>query len=149
MQQRKNQPKNEAVFTVPFSKWERTSNYIGEDYSEYYLIIARTRDGDALERSNFEATWNIFDDNNVNYIRPTFTHWACGWIEVIMIHESNIDDLKLATKLIHEPLRRYPLLDEELYAECEHDDNTFWCEQCHHDTYHEGGCRCSGCWSEV
>jgi len=108
--------------TIPFNKWQRSSNYMGEDYSDHYIIYSRTRDSEALTKANYETTKTTLEENNIDYIEPTFNHWACGWISAIMIHQSNKDALTIATNKIHEPLQEYPLLDEDLYYQYEQED---------------------------
>lgn len=123
--------------TIPFNKWQRASNYAGEDYSDYYIIISRTRDSEAIQRSNFDTTRQLFEENNIQYTNPTFNHWAVGWIEAILIHQSNKDALQFAIEHIHEPLQDYPILNDMLWSEYEHEENTYYCPTCQKDTYHQ------------
>jgi hypothetical protein len=46
------------------------------------------------------------------------SHWAVGWVETILIHESNETALRKADELTA-ALESYPVLDEEAYAEAE------------------------------
>jgi len=114
---------------------------MGEEYEEYYIIYSKTRDSEAVEKSNFDTIIKLFEDNKIHYINPSFNHWLCGWVEVVMIHEKYVNDLQFAQKEIYDKLEEYPLLDEELYSEYEYEENIYYCNKCKKDTYHlEGVC---------
>jgi hypothetical protein len=110
-------------------KWISESNYGGEDLSAWYILIARTRDSDNLENSNFESIrefiklqgYNI-NDNDVkeinNVLIAGFNHWACGWIDCLMIHENNEAALIVGDE-IKEKLDNYPVFNEDDYQERE------------------------------
>jgi len=122
-------------------KWEKASNYMGEEYQDYYIVYSKNRDSEALVRSNYDSIINMFNSDKIKYINPCFNHWLCGWVEVIMIHKKDINSLVYAIDNIIKPLNDYPILDENLYSEYEIEENTFFCDNCKKDTYHfEGIC---------
>jgi hypothetical protein len=121
---------------ISFNKWFHEDNYAGEEYEEYYIIYSKTRDSESVEKSNFDTIIKLFDENNIHYINPSFSHWLSGCVEVIMIHEKHIKDLMFAQEEIYNKLEQYPLLDEDLYSKYEYEENTYYCDKCKKDTYH-------------
>jgi len=106
---------------MEMKKWENADNYMGGDYTEYYVIYARTRDSDNLVNSNYAAFVDILKEYPIE--ENTFRHWACGWVEAIMIHEENItDEFKLRINDIYHYLEQYPVLDDEDYSRREYDE---------------------------
>lgn len=92
--------------------------------------VGRTRDSDALERSNWEvvtadllALARELPDGRETVEIHRFGHWAVGWIEEVVISPDAPDALAAAQGWAAR-LDRYPVADEEHYAEteyCEHD----------------------------
>lgn len=114
-------------------KWQRVSDYGGEDLSDWYILVSQTRDSFLLERTNFsdikvylgergfEIAGNVEDCKADNAILlASFGHWACGWIEAIMIHESN-DAALIVADNIKKQLDDYPIFDEESHSQAESD----------------------------
>lgn len=115
------------------NKWERAKDYGGEDLSEWYTLIAQTRDSYLLERNNFaevkkhieskkfEIVGDVEDCKQDNaFLLASFGHWACGWIESIMVHESNELGLMLADE-IKAQLEDYPIFNDDSYYTAEND----------------------------
>ncbi len=114
------------------NKWKAASNYVGQDYSEYYVIYSQNRDSGTLERSNFECITAALDpkmdtdDANENVITVRASHWACGWVEDIMIHESDIKALAHAED-IEAQIEAYPVYnDDHYYQLCHEEDREIW-----------------------
>lgn len=95
-------------------RWFYESNYIGEDYSDHYVVYSRYRDSTILNESNFEAIKKDFDAKNIKYTIVRFNHWLSGWYESIMIHDHDIESLRYADGLLNFALD-YPILDEDDY----------------------------------
>ncbi len=108
------EPKNLKLWTMPPS-------YAGEVWPAYYSAgIGQSRDSDSLERSNFECTvkahkeWMV--DDLVVIVRES--HWACGWVEWIAIHQDASEALKVADD-IKAGLEDYPVVNEDHWSELE------------------------------
>jgi len=109
-------------------KYQRPKNYFGEYYDQYYVLLSRHRDSSILEESNFLAALGILglsydnvpschgDDSEPPHpcIVARANHWAVGWVELLLIHESS--SLVDKGKKISESLEDYPVLDDELYS---------------------------------
>lgn len=107
---------------------------MGPDWSEYYILYAKTRDSGALERSNFNCILKDIDPNydtdkeNPNVIVGSFGHWACGWVEAIMIHESDTKAIEHGND-IQDQLDIYPVYDEDHYSNLEYEEaQEYWQE---------------------
>lgn len=96
-------------------KWRRCSNYIGEDYSDYYCIAGHSRDSDILEESNYQSIKKYLQSENVAYEEISASHWAVGWVESIIIHESNDAGLVVGDD-IAKRLEDYPIFNEDDYS---------------------------------
>ena len=109
-------------------KWKAAPNYAGEDYSEYFVICTQNRDSGTLDRSNFECITEALDPNmdtdneNENIIIAHASHWLCGWVEFLMIHESDEEAIAQAED-IEAQLREYPVYNEDHYCRLEYEEN--------------------------
>ena len=116
--------KDKLYIPEHLTKWTRSDNYGGEDLSEYYPLITITRDSYILDVSNYETIKaeleSQFEIDGELIIVANFGHWACGWIESIMIHETHIKALQFADE-VKEALNNYPVYDDEDYSKREYD----------------------------
>lgn len=95
-------------------RWEYESNYIGEDYSDHYVVYPTFRDADLVQQSNYETIKKVFDQKDIKYIIVRFNHWLVGWMEEILINENHLGSLRYADDLVGQ-LEDYPLLDDDDY----------------------------------
>ena len=97
-------------------KWSRTENYIGESYNDYYVLLSHHRDSGLVGESNFQSALKALngESDTVKVIRSS--HWAVGWIEMILIHESDKESIDKGNE-IEKALDNYPILDEDSFSE--------------------------------
>ena len=116
-------------------KWRRTDNYIGESYNDYYVLLSRNRDSGLVEESNFWSALKALngESKTVKVIRAS--HWLCGWIEMILIHESDKDSIDKGIE-IEKALENYPILDDEDFYERESEKETEMYDQIKYDVEH-------------
>lgn len=99
--------------------WTRPDSYCGPEYPDYYKFLGRGRDSDILANSNFEcALEQLGGETKRNVIVMRASHWACGWVEQILIHKSAKKKLEIAES-IAEALADYPVLDDSDFSERE------------------------------
>lgn len=88
---------------------------------QHWLVAPVTRnrdDGEPLTESN----WATFltrlggEGNTVEVHR--FGHWACGWLEIILVDPADTERVKLAGDMAN-ALSDYPVLDENDWSERE------------------------------
>lgn len=101
---------------IRLERWKLPKYYYGAEWPEYYSAgVGRSRDSDCLEESNFDAMLAAVggESDTVHVVRES--HFLCGWVEWIAIHESDEKALRAADAM-QESLEDYPLLDEEDYC---------------------------------
>jgi hypothetical protein len=104
------------------SLWTRPGNYAGTDWSGWYSAgFGKSRDSDALERANFDATLAALGGESETVVVAHEGHWAVGWVEWIAIDPSDTDALATADR-IKRRYADYPVVSEELYSEYEDSD---------------------------
>ncbi|MCK9597557.1 MAG: hypothetical protein M0R06_00875 [Sphaerochaeta sp.] len=101
-------------------KWTREANYMGTDYSDYYILLSQSRDSEPLTISNFNVALEMLGGETETILVVRFNHWLVGWVEAIMIHESDsaaIDKAEEIEKMIED----YPVLDEDDFEQTKQD----------------------------
>jgi hypothetical protein len=93
-------------------KWSRSENYIGETYYDYYVLLYRTRDSGLVKESNFWSALKALNGESKTVKIVRAKHWAVGWIEMILIHESDTKSVDKGNE-IEKALESYPILDED------------------------------------
>ena len=102
--------------------WEKASNYMGEDYSDYYMVAGRHRDSGLLGEANFQAALKMLGGESKSVIVARSSHWAAGWVEVLLVHKDDEKKVEKAQE-IADALEDYPVLDDELYSRLEYEAN--------------------------
>ena len=113
-------------------KWTRPESYMGPSYHGYYCGPGMHRDSDALARSNFKVALELLggesacedacdDGHTCAVLVVRDSHWAVGWIEYILVHESATDKLAILDG-IYSKLEDYPVLNDEDFSETEMDE---------------------------
>jgi hypothetical protein len=128
-------------------KWTRPSHYIGPDHYGYYVGLGRNRDSDLLTISNFEVLLERLggesDDDEtpaVQVIRDR--HWAVGWVEYILVHETAADKLRILSEAL-ESIDDYPILDEDDFNERETEAQEDYFRDCRSE-FVEAVCEAAG-----
>lgn len=101
--------------------------YLLDDYKDYfYLPLLLTRDSEPLEQSNYECAKEVvWEASNMGETTElTFSHWACGWLKLIVIHQDDKPGIIAAINLV-KALEDYPVLNEERFAELELEEAQF------------------------
>ena len=101
-------------------KWQEANNYIGQNYSDYYVSLGQSRDSDILEQSNFDNALKQLGGVSDTVFVIRNGHWAVGWVEWIAIHESDTEAIATGEN-IEQKISDYPVLDEEDYSQREYD----------------------------
>lgn len=121
------------------TRWERPSNYVGTDWNGYSVIVSRNRDSDAIERVNFDAARKLLSrwegeeatpapaqaEDETPALQVTIAsanHWAVGWVESLLIHESAPEEALIEAAEIIASLADYPCLDDEELSSLENEE---------------------------
>jgi hypothetical protein len=78
------------------NRWKRPSNYMGETFEEYYVLLGRHRDSDSVSRSNFEVALEALGGESETVLVARASHWAVGWCETLLVDESDSKAFELA-----------------------------------------------------
>jgi hypothetical protein len=98
------------------SGFDSLSNFMGEIPNDCLLVLlTRNRDSDSLTRSNWDTVLKAMggESDVVQIVRHG--HWACGWIEYLMIDSRDLETLELAES-IEKKLSDYPVFDEDHWS---------------------------------
>ena len=109
-------------------RWKRQSNYMGEDFSDYFVVLGINRDSNTLDRSNFVVALERLEHishKEGNLIAPRFSHWGVGWIELIMVREGAEALIEVAEDIV-DALNEYPVLDEEHWGMLQWEEAVAW-----------------------
>lgn len=106
------------------NKFGNPDSYAGHRPSDDYVIVNRHRDSGHLSESNFECISDHlkqkFPDlwsDKIYIFRAG--HWACGWIEYLIIeHDSPTAVLEECEEIL-ESLADYPVFNEDNFSERE------------------------------
>jgi hypothetical protein len=102
-------------------RWENAPNYLGEDFSDYYVVTIFTRNSNVIEVANFIAIadrlMDIEDESESGWKIARFGHWLHGYLYCILVHKDS--PLVPLCEEIVRSLREYPVFDEGVLAECE------------------------------
>lgn len=101
-------------------RWKHSSNYMGADYTEYFMLIDHNRDSGILAESNWHSAIKILNAKNAKYQIVRFSHWAVGWIEMILIHQSEQTAIDAGNE-IERVLSEYAVLNDEDFSNREWD----------------------------
>lgn len=106
--------------------WERPESWFSMDdtwaYSDKcFVFLGRNRDSDTLTESNFECALEAIGGESDTVLVIRESHWACGWIEWIAIHESDAKALREADSIVS-ALADYPVVDENHWSNKEYEE---------------------------
>jgi hypothetical protein len=107
---------------IELEKWKHADNYLGTDYSEYYIVCGQHRDSDYVQQSNFiVATQKLGGESEPDVIIARSTHYLVGWVEHLMVHESAEEKLMVATDIVND-IEQCGVLDEDHWYNMKSDD---------------------------
>lgn len=108
--------------TKQLEKWQHAGNYLGDTFYEYYLVCGQHRDSDYIQQSNFIiATQRLGGEHDPEVIIARSGHWAVGWVENLMVHESAKDKLDIALQIVND-IEDCVVLDFDHYSELKSDE---------------------------
>lgn len=116
------------------SGWDGFSNFAGEVIDDHwYILLSKNRDSECLSESNWDCAIRELgglENDSIDIVRHG--HWACGWIEYLIIDSRDPKTLAIATE-IDCALADYPVLDDSDFSEREQEQaDSFW-RQCFND----------------
>lgn len=95
-----------------------------DDQQDWLVVpVGQNRDSEALAQSNFAAAVAMLEEvepedaEEPNYEVCSFGHWACGWIEIIIVRPGS--KAQEVAEEIEKSLEDYPVLDEDDHSQRE------------------------------
>lgn len=100
------------------------------DRPDWLVVLARTRDSGALERSNFECAETLLRAEAADDVAvERSSHWAVGWVDYIVINPANQKLVEFAQENIIDAMESYPVLDESHFSNEETEEaNQVWAD---------------------
>lgn len=100
------------------------ASYRGER-GDWHIVIVKTRDATPLERANFDAALDRLKGESDDYTIETSGHWAVGHVDFLVV--APFTNAYALGRCIVDDLEDYPVLDDELYSQYEHDGvDSYW-----------------------
>lgn len=117
-----------AKATLTGYQWKHPDSYGGYSPDGDYVIYTRTRDSEVLDESNYIRIFEDLEKLNPDDWEGEFapchdfraSHWACGWVEYIIVKADAPDAMLIKAAEIVEALEQYPIYDESDFCEREH-----------------------------
>jgi hypothetical protein len=135
------QPENLDRWTAKDPAFSGSNNYAGADFSAFYVApVGRNRDNEDVPR--IACNWKIVTaeieeaSEHEGTGACSFGHWACGWYELYLIHESDTKALEVADSWAC-TLADYPIADDGLLSELEMEDQQRTYDNCLRDEWQE------------
>ena len=111
------------------SEYFKSSACYWGDKSDWLVVETVNRDSDCLSRSNYRCFVQLLggkqsdgakgsQEINENVAIEEATHWACGWLQYLIINPACGELVKLAGETL-EKLDDYPVLNESDFSELE------------------------------
>lgn len=113
-------PANGARFGRMADAFKHSAAYWGE-CGEWFIVAAQHRDSDSLSRSNWLVLLKLLGGESESVRIERATHWACGWVEYLIVAPSNRQGLRAAI-LAHSEVSDYPVLDEMHWSDLEYNE---------------------------
>jgi RNA polymerase subunit RPABC4/transcription elongation factor Spt4 len=130
--------KETALDHLKENAWVRPSNYVGKDWTGYFVIVSQNRDSGTLEKVNFQTARKLlskWEGEEVNETAPgdipcpqmqvtvsSANHWGCGWIDSLMIHKDAPEAALVEAAEIICALADYPCLDDMALSNLEYEE---------------------------
>lgn len=142
-----------CVYDDTLQRWEHPECYSGCSPVGAFIAATVHRDSNALDRANYDAIRaalvdkyyetmgaaadpGLDDDEESTLIEWHAGHYAVGWIDTLCV---NVDAPREVLDLlveIHEGLADYPVVDEDLLFEYEHEEACdYWTNCCLAERY--------------
>jgi len=117
----------------PLSEYFRSSSAYWGERSDWLVAATTNRDADCLTRSNWRSFIKLLGgdgsqlgakgsaDINENVAIKEATHWACGWVQYLLI-DPKADGLVAIAEDACDKLEDYPVINEDDWSTLEYDE---------------------------
>lgn len=107
-----------------YSEYQPTgfdSKGLNLDDQQNWLVVpvGQNRDSGDLDLSNFQTALDMLGDESETVEVHRFNHWACGWLEIIIVQPDS--EAQAKAQEIEDSLESYSILDETDYSKREYE----------------------------
>ncbi len=100
---------------------------------KFYIAATVTRDSGLIERANWKSFIDRLDEIGSEraacYEIVHCHHWACGWVDYLVINPRNKKMINLVEKILA-GLEDYPIIDDDSYYQMLYDETAKFWESC-------------------
>jgi hypothetical protein len=100
--------------------FDSAANFIGQ-VPQGYCIYSQNRDSSILERTNFTVILEQLGGEGEHVEVVKHSHWACGWIEYIIVDKQAPNSLLDTCVDILRALSDYPVMSDERYSDAQYE----------------------------
>jgi len=91
------------------------------DKGEWIIVLSKSRDATVLDRANWDAALDrVKFEPNTDWDIETSGHWLVGHVDFLIVRPDSLTAVPIANR-IQDDLADYPVLDDELHSQYEHD----------------------------
>lgn len=100
--------------------FDSDANFIGSK-PKGYVIYSRNRDSSILENVNFDGILSDLGGEGEHVEVVRHRHWACGWIEYLVVSKEAPTSLLDQCVDIVKGLADYPIYSDDAYSEAQYE----------------------------
>lgn len=100
--------------------FDSANNFVGQA-PQGYCIYSQNRDSSILECTNFTVILEELGGENEHVEIVRHGHWACGWIEYIIVDKQAPDSLLNTCVDILRALCNYPVMSDDRYSDAQYE----------------------------
>ena len=106
-------------------RWTKADNYWGADWSDHYVVLTQHRDSPIVDQSNFQVALTMLGGESDTVVVARSNQRAVGWVDLLLIHDSDMASIILAYQLQDDILDEHDLAEREWNAAVELWEDTF------------------------
>ena len=120
--------------------WTRPASYGGHSPDGDYCIYNRNRESSILENTNYTGLLSLLEAELQNHPEAddeepwvydfSANHWACGWVEYIIVRKDAPQAILDMAGELYCALSEYPVLDDAAYSEAQSEAMARYWEDC-------------------
>jgi len=101
--------------------WEHPESYGGHSPIGDYVVYSRNRDSSILEDTNYNIILDTLKKIDTEVYDFRAHHWACGWVEYIILPQNASLDAIIEAAQIISDLSDYPIIDDQAYSDAQYE----------------------------
>lgn len=99
-------------------RWKWEENYLGEDFSDWYIIYSLPYEPSSVEEANFRYLERNYGDRLEKH---SFGHYGGSFDQLLAPPTTSLELLSEIENLLSRAETVYPVLDDDIHSEVEHE----------------------------